>query len=258
MKPQDLINDILVDFYKKFQIKYRITSDTSKSLSRYYNFRLKFIEIKPRNVQISKESIPGIFLSDHKDDILKLLNKIRDGSDLNPYQSKQLFNADYHDMMFNDWGIRHLHLNHDKQKPNDYFNIRTGHLLFAKFDRENAYVLDIKHHKDKYVWSNTDIIRIIRHNWNHLLEPFEVGSGKWFPNLNDEEIGVVRNKGYTFSINVDDKTYLMLGDGYASSGDNLQATRLANEVYRWIGKNLALFDKDKDVFKTQLKRKMHL
>ncbi|MEO4007301.1 hypothetical protein [Flavobacterium sp. CAU 1735] len=258
MRPQDLINDILFEFYKKFNIKHKITGDDSVGLSRYYNFRLKFIEAKPRRVLISKESIKNIFLSDHKNDILLLLDKMKKGMDINPYQSKQSFNADYHDMLFNDWGIRHFHLNHNKQKPNDYFHIRTGNLLFAKFEGDEAYILDVKHHKDKNVWSNTDIIRLIRNNWNHILEPYEVGSGSWYPNFNDEEIGIVRNKGYIFSINVDDKTYMMLGDGYAVSGDNMEATRLAIEVYRWIGKNLELFEKDVETFKKQLKMRMHL
>lgn len=258
MKPENLVDEILSDFYKKFKIKHEISNDGLRSLARYYNFRLKFIEVKPRNVQISKESIPGIFLSDHKDDILTLLNKIRQGVDLNPFQSKQSFNADYHDMMFNDWGIHHLHLNHSKQKPNDYFNNRTGYLLFIKFHQNSAYVLDVKHHKDKHPWSNTDIIRIIRNNWNHLLAPHEVGSGNWFPNLDDEEIGILRNKGYMFSINVDNKSYLMLGDGYASSGDNMAATSLANEVYRWIGNNMNLFENNVVKFTTLLRQKMHI
>lgn len=258
MRPEDLINEILIDFYKKFKIKHKTSNDGVRSLAKYYNFRLKFIEVKPRNVQISKESIPGIFLSDHKDDIFTLLNKIREGADLNPYQSKQSFNADYHDMMFNDWGIRHLHLNHNKQKPGDYFNIRTGNLLFLKLDENNAYVLNVRHHNDKNVWSNIDIIRIIKNNWNHLLAPCEVGVGNWAPKLNDEEIGVLRNKGYTFSINVDNKSYLMLGDGYVSSGDNMAATALTNEVYRWIGRNLELFKLDVAKFKILLMEKMHL
>lgn len=257
MKPQDLIDEILVDFYKKFNIKYKVNTNNS-NLSRYYNFRLKFIEVKPRRVCVSRESMFNIFASEQKENILILLNKIKRGYDLNPYQSKQSFNADYHDMMFNDWGIHHLHLDHNKQKPNDYFNIRTGHLLFVKFDKDCAYVLDVQHHKSNAPWSNTDLIRIIKNNWNHLLEPCEVGAGNWFPKLNDSEIGALRNKGYTFTINVDDKTYLMLGDGYATSGDNMSANKLANDVYRWIGKNLTLFDSDIEGFKIQLKEKMHL
>lgn len=258
MKPQDVINEILIEFYNKFNIRYKSSNNSSTSLSRYYNFRLKFIEVKPRRVLISKESVPNIFLSAHKNDIFILLEKIKKGFDINPYQSKQSFNTDYHDMMFNDWGIHHLHLSHSKQKPNDYFNARTGQLLYVKFDKDCAYVLNVQHHKDKNPWSNTDIVRIIRNNWNHLLIQSEVGSGDWSPNLTDEEIGVLRNKGYTFSINVDDKSYLMLGHGYAVSGDNMAATHLANEVYRWIGKNLDLFDRDQKGFKAELKKKMHL
>ncbi len=258
MKPEDLIDEILIEFYNKLGINYKIRAEKSLNLSRYFNFRLKLIEAKPRNVYISKESASNIYNSENMTNIFKLLEKIKKGIDINSHQSKQFFNPDYHDMMFNDWGIQHLHLSHTKKNKNQYFNDRTGELLFLKVYENSAYVLDIKKHKDKNVWSNTDIIRIIRNNWNFLLEPFEIGDGNWFPNLNDEEIGAVRNKGYTFSINVDDKTYLMLGHGYAISGDNMTSNSLANEVYRWIGKNLDLFNSDKTNFKNKLRKQMKL
>lgn len=258
MKPQDIIDEILLEFYKKYNIRHKLQNDRSLNLSRYFNFRLKLIEIKPRQVHVSKESISNIILSEHKNDIIILFDKIKKGFDINPYQSKQSFNADYHDMMFNDWGIHHLHLNHNKGKEKDYFNSRTGFLLLVKFDNNNAYIINIKHHTDENLWSDTNIIRLIRNNWNYLLEPFEIGTGNWFPKLNDSEIGNIRNKGYTFPINVDDKTYLMLGHGYACSGDNMTAGDLANNVYRWIGQNLDLFNKDKKNFKALLKKQIHL
>lgn len=258
MNPKDFIDDILSEFYKEIGINYTIEKGKSTNLTRYFNLRLKLIETRPRKVYISKESVPNIFLSKNRSNILKLLENIRNGIDVNPHQSRQFLNPDYHDMMYNDWAIHHLHLSHIKKRENDYFNERTGELLFLKVFENNAYILDVKHHKDKNVWSNTDIIRLIRNNWNYLLEPFEVGKGNWSPNFNDEEIGIMRNKGYTFSINVDNKTYLMLGHGYSTSGDNSTAISLANEVIRWIGKNLELYNVDKIVFKKLLKKQMGL
>ncbi|TDX83094.1 hypothetical protein [Epilithonimonas xixisoli] len=258
MKPQDLIDEILEQFYNGIGIKYKHQKDESISLSRYFNFRLKLIAVRPRNVYVSKESLPNIYFSENRESIFLLLEKLRNGIDVNPFQSKQFFNSDYHDMMFNDWAIHHLHLNHTKKNSTDYFNIRTGELLFVKISEDTAYVLDLKKHNDKNVWSNKDIIRIIRNNWNYLIEPYEVGGGQWYPNLNDEEIGIMRNKGFSFSINVDDKTYLMIGHGYSVSGDNGTAVELANEIYRWIGKNIDLFDSDIKKFKILLKKQMQL
>ena len=254
----DLIHEIIEDFYKEYKITYQKHTNISLKLARYFNVRLKFIEIRPRKVHVSKEFIKDIFVSEYKDDILLLLEKIKRGIDVNPNQSKKSFNADYHDMLFNDWNIHHLHLNHNKKRPRDYFNIRTGPLLFIKFDLNNAYVLDVKHHHDQNVWSDTDIIRIIRNNWNYLLEPYEVGDGNWFPNLDDEGMGNLRNKGYIYPVNVDNKTYMLLGHGYATSGDNMTANRLADDVHRWVGKNLEFFKSDKENFKKELLEKMYL
>ena len=68
----------------------------------------------------------------------------------------------------------------------------------------------------------------------------------------------MRSKGLTFSINVDDKTYLMLGHGYSVSGDNGTANRMANEVIRWIGRNLEIYNSDAATFKKLLKKQMAL
>ena len=86
---------------------------------------------------------------------------------------------------------------------------------------------------------------------------FEIGNGNWFPNFNDEEIGAVRNKGYTFSINVDNKTYLGIGYGYSVTGDNSTSISLANEIFRWIGRNIELFEKDKTEFKKEIPGIIH-
>ncbi len=159
------------------------------------------------------------------------------------------------DLLFNDWGIHHLHLRSDKENPSDYFNGRTGLLLFVKFTIDTAYFLDIKSHDD---WSNTDFIRIIQRNWPEIIADREIPNTQWSPNFNDEKIGILRKKGYLFGINVDEKAYLILGHGRTSSGDNAMAIRLANEVWRWVGENKHLFDTNLDTFKLGLNEQLHI
>jgi len=256
MKPEDLIDKILEEFYSQYNVTFQAHTNKSLLLARYFNFRLKLIPKKPRKIQISKESIANIYLTELKNDILKLFEKIEKGIDINPYQSKRSFNADYHDMLFNDWGIHHLHLSNEKKNINDYFHKRTGPLIFIKFQGNYAYIIDVKKHNDKNVWSNTELLRIIKNNWEFLIEPYKVGNHKWFPEMDDNEIGIMRNKGYTFPVNIDGNAYLLLGDGYSCSGDNMSANFLADEVYRWIGKNLDLFEENPKKFKRLLCQKM--
>lgn len=130
--------------------------------------------------------------------------------------------------------------------------------MFVRFTNDIAYFLDIKSHKDKNLRSDTDLIRIIQKNWPDTISDKEVPNIKWNPNLNDEEIGTIRKKGYLFGINVDDKAYLLLGHGQATSGDNMMASRMADEVWRWVGQNKHLIETDIESFKTGLLDQLHI
>lgn len=258
MTPQIVLREILERFFSQFGIKYEKHGPENLLLTRYYNFRLKYIIIGQRQIRVSKELSKKITEHPKQDAIFDIFSRTLKGLDINPYQSKESFNADYHDLLFNDWGIHHLHLCREKKKQTDYFHIRTGDLLFVKFTEEIAYFLDIKSHNDKNVWSNTDFIRIIQRNWPETIADKEISNVKWYPNLNDEEIGILRRKGYLFGVNVDDKAYLLLGHGQASSGDNMIAGRMADEIFRWIGKNKHLFDTNLPDFKERLMNQLSI
>lgn len=249
------IIQILEDFFLRFGIKYNNHDKVTLWLIRYFNFRLKYIVLNQREVKVSKGLTEKISTHPNCNVLSDIFNKAAQGDDLNPYQSKASFNADYPDLLFNDWGIHHLHLRSDKENPSDYFNGRTGLLLFVKFTIDTAYFLDIKSHDD---WSNTDFIRIIQRNWPEIIADREIPNTQWSPNFNDEKIGILRKKGYLFGINVDEKAYLILGHGRTSSGDNAMAIRLANEVWRWVGENKHLFDTNLDTFKLGLNEQLHI
>ncbi len=258
MTHQTILIEILESFFKQFEIKYKKHDKEHLMLTRYYNFRLKYIDLGQRQIRVSKELSEKISAHPNKNAIFDIFTLTIKGLDINPYQSKESFNADYHDLLFNDWGIHHLHLSNEKKKPTDYFHTRTGDLLFVRFTNEVAYFLDIKSHKDKNVWSDTDLIRIIQKNWADTIADKEVPNVKWTPDLNDEEIGILRKKGYLFGVNVDDKAYLLLGHGQASSGDNMMAGRMADETWRWVGDNKHLLGTDLALFKSRLREQLSI
>lgn len=252
MTYQTILTEILEDFFNQFGIKYKKHDNENLILTRYYNFRLKYIVLGKRQIRVSKELSKKISTHSNQNAIFDIFTRTIKGINLNPYQSKESFNIDFHDLLFNDWGIHHLHLSNEKKKQTDYFHTRTGDLLFIRFTNETAYFLDIKSHKDKNVWSDTGLIRIIQKNWPDTIADKEVPNVTWTPDLNDEEIGILRKKGYLFGVNVGDKAYLLLGHGQASSGDNIMAGRMANETWRWIGKNKHLLETDLVQFRSGL------
>ncbi|SHE95394.1 hypothetical protein [Chryseobacterium sp. OV279] len=256
---ENLINEILSDFYLNTNVKYKIHNSVNLSLVRYFNFRLKYIAVVPRKIMISKELLKSIENNKSLNILflIQIFNKASKGLDLNPFQSKQSFNSNVHDSLFNDWGIHHLHISHEKATDQDFFNRRTGPLLFVRFTDDTAYFIDVKPHNNKNVWSNRDFIRILKNNWPESIERFEAGF-RIYPDLDDSDIGILRNKGYLFGINVDDKSYLLLGHGQATSGDNMMASRLANNVWRWVGEHIELIQNNKSLFKKKLIEQLYM
>lgn len=253
MFAEKTVNDLLDQYFNHFGIKNQKQDRVGLRLTRYFNFRLKYILVKKRQILVSKELAPKIASSPHNEGIIEILYRTAVGYDLNPFQSKESFNSDYNDLLFNDWGIHHLHLSKDKKNPKNFFNSRTGSLLFVRFTDSIAYFIDVKHHKDPNVWSDRDLLRIIQRNWASSIADKQSRSAVgWSEELSDEDLGALRKMGYMTGIEVDGKFYMLLGHGQASTGDNIMAGRMADKVLRWIGENENLFRVDHQKFVTSL------
>ena len=242
MFAEKTLNDLLDQYFAHFGIKNQKQDRVGLRLTRYFNFRLKYIPVQSRQVLVSSELAPKITVSPHCEGIIEILYRTANGFDLNPFQSKESFDSDYHDLLFNDWGIHHLHLSKNKKSPKDFFNSRTGSLLFVRFTDSIAYFIDIKHHKDPNVWSDRDMLRIIQRNWESSIADRQSRSAvDWPEEINDEDLGILRKMGYSTGVEVDGKFYILLGHGQATTGDNIMAGRMADKVIRWIGENESLF-----------------
>ncbi|MGX5817166.1 hypothetical protein ACWKWU_03170 [Chitinophaga lutea] len=258
MTLEQQIKDLILQFFIKYGIKHRRHDRISLMMTRYFNFRLKYIPVQPWQVKVSKELSEILKTHELTKSCGDIFLSAASGKNLNPHQSRRSLDADYHDRLFNDWGIHHLHVSLAKKNPTDFFCERTGPLLFARFHQNTAYFLNIQEHSQSNAWSNTDLIRIMQKNWPTLLEDREVRGTKFAPHLSDEEIGVLRKKGYTVGINVDSKAYLMLGHGQTSSGDNMMASRMSDEVWRWVGSHRELYEIQPDAFINELKKQLHI
>lgn len=254
---EKLIINFLKDFFRRNGITHKNYENTALWLSRYFNFRLRFIQPKGWQLRVSKELSGKLNSHPAKEACFDIFFKASNGKNLNPYQSKGLRSADVHDGLYNDWGIHHLHLSTTKQ-PSMFFYDRSDYLLLIRFEDDTAYFIDIFLHKEKHLWSLTDCIRILQTNWPELLAHYETPGMTFTPNLNDEEIGILRKKGYTFGINVDDKSYMMLNHGYATSGDNMMAGRLGDEIIRWGHANRLLATGNEKAFLDELKSHLWL
>lgn len=197
----DSINDI---DYKYLYLKKRLISNT------------------PRRVLYSKEFTCSKKL---KKVVEEIKNKIENGIDINPYLSKKKNNIDFNDGLLNDWNIHHLHLGKDSGEE---FVERTKELLFVKFDKNNAYFINVYKHG---AWAKQEMVRIIHNNWPESIKAFKLeGVKSTVSKFSDKDYSELRNAGISTIIQLDENiSYLSLGMGYMSSGHNAEIVMLCNK-----------------------------
>lgn len=183
-----------------------------------FNLQKRSIIPKKRKVLISKEFNCPEYL---KEGLEILKEKIESGKDIKSYLSKKISNLDYNDDLLNDWGIYHLHLG-KKVEANGKFIERTGLLLFARFDEENAYFINIYGHDS---WSKQEMVKIVHNNWAESIQlfktPFESTR-----RLTDKEYASIRKSHSIVFVEVEkNAVYAPIGMGYMSSGHSTEVIR---------------------------------
>lgn len=152
----------------------------------------------------------------------QIVNILKDGGDISPYLSKQVEHLK-DDLMFNDWGVLHLHIGEKMEKNNKYIE-RTGPLLFVYFKENNAYLINIYEHGD---WTKKDILQTMYNNWPELIEPFilkEVTGISGTLSETDHQ-KIQKSGGFTLielkDENGNNTVIMPPGIGIASSGDSI-------------------------------------
>lgn len=205
------------------------------------------IENKPRSVYISKEFSKEFNNICNKDTIQKLqtlIDKIKNGDDLNPYLTTNYEKGKY-DLLHRKYKIYHLHL---LAKPQ-----RDSNRMFIVFTNNSAFLLQIDtKHDDKRFFQTNELLEIIFNNyWGYLLPTVNIPLGK-IPNIAQETRNLMNKKGFSFVNKICDKAIMTLG-GVSDSKGNLVAVDIFiyNQFLQWIKTDYiphlvkTLIDKDK-------------
>lgn len=112
---EDIASDLIVQFRLEFK---REAAQLSSPLLRWLEFRMRYIDSKPREV-LKSVAFPMTLPSTVEKGLLDLQKLMSEGGNLNPYQSKTM--VQFHDVsgkrrakrtdfLWADWGIHHLHI----------------------------------------------------------------------------------------------------------------------------------------------------
>lgn len=241
--------ELLIAELADHNINIDITDSPEKIKIKFFNFKKRLVPPILRNILKSKEfSCPA----DLEVGLKIVEKKIVKGENLFPHLSRQLTNLDYNDSLLNDWGIYHLHLG--TVLENDGFIKRTGPVLFARFDNQNAYLINVMTHGS---WTKQEMIRVLHDNWPTSIEMFKLNDIIGLEHSpTDDDIKIARKFGVNSSVQIEPGVvYTNIGGGYTTTKTSIDVMRTMFN-YNEIIENLEKYVKDNaDKFGEKLKEK---
>lgn len=140
-----------------------------------------------------------------------------------------------------------MHLN--SENFGQYFNERSGQLLFVMFANNSAHFIQVESHHESEVFAKKEYLEIINNEWPELLSPFELrGVIDLAYHPTNEEIKLLRKNNINISFKISDKVYAQPGGGYSGSGIG---TLPVIKALRWK-KYVSQLEKNYNQAKTQV------
>jgi hypothetical protein len=224
-----LQSDFLADVAGKCRLLlvgagYQVDQMPARDLIRIY-FGIIQRRVSSRRRQVHKASsytVPAHLVAGEA----QLINKVLNGDDLWPHQSRKIIKADQEDEMLNDFGIHHFHLGTIPHSKNPRLIQGTKELIFAVVTDQDFFAIGIFDHES---WSKRNLLEIIKENWPELMSSSEIegvkSSGR--PH-SDDEVAELRKVGMLVPHTLSDgTTYAGPGGGVTLDKRSLAVGRAA-------------------------------
>lgn len=132
--------------------------------------------------------------------ISEITQRLESGEVVAPYLSRRasIPNGPA-DNMLNYWGIHHLHLSSITTVKSDGKVESADYLLFARFEGQVAYLIDIRPHKQPDLFLDLTLLEALDMNWPHLHSPINNVTA---PKLNIMEMKTLRKRNSNHFIEV--------------------------------------------------------
>lgn len=192
----------------------------------FLNLTKRLVRPMPRTVLKAQNfSCP----SDLATGLIEVERKIVSGEDLSPYLSRRLRNPLFNDPLLNDWEIHHVHLG--TTVDSDGFVVRTGPVLFARFDNANAYLIDVLSHGS---WSLQRLVKELHDNWPDSIRNCRLNGVLGLAmSVSDEDVATLRKGNVSTMVDLGGGVvYAFIGGGYSASGLSSEVVVESNRCAR--------------------------
>ena len=249
------LNNLAREFISIFSLKYNEDAQNLNCpLMRWLDFRMRYVEPRPRNIIYSNRfplKIPLEF------DRARLFfeKKVINGEDINPYQGKGLTrhhdtsskkHAARTDHLWACWGIVHFHITQQPIRQTHYYSPRSDYIAYCLFDDDTFVFLDIRSHpksgSDDY--ADPDLIRIIQESWPQLLKQYELKGIMPDKEMTASEINKLRKLGMGSPLNIKGKAYMEPGFGMTSAKTSIKVQFLLMHIREGIRQLAELIEVD--------------
>lgn len=240
------IAEHLISFYE-IEFK-RDLEHLSDPLIRWMDFRLRYIDPKPRRV-IASDKFPKRLPKTVETGFIALQQKIIRGEDINPYQSKSLIKfsdtsgkkkSKRTDLLWADWGVGHLHVTDKPLSGDSFFSERAcsdgeSWVLFFILDEASFGLIDVRNHNDESLFSDNQLIETVARSWPQYMEQFCLkGIRPSHEGLKPSEISKLRAAGLTVPAIINGKAYIGPGLGISSAATSTKVVKKASEIRFWV------------------------
>lgn len=246
------IDDLSLKLIATFGLVFEqpVNSAVPDPLSRWLDFRLRYIEPRPRQI-VASSKFPVSLPPEITESLHALEKAIIDGDDINAFQSKTSVRNDTSgnkrqqrtDGLWATWGIHHLHLTSVPLKQGQSFSARSDWLLFLMVTPDVVAFIDVREHNEAHLWSQEDLVKTYIQSFPGHSKQFRMNGVLGLANSppTAEETAQLRKAGVTSLIEVNGNVYAPPGGGVTTASTALKATQTGmvvrsnlKEIAKWV------------------------
>lgn len=216
----------------------------SEPLPRWFDFRFRYVEPKPRHVVFS-DRVLNLPKSPFERPLLSFLERVASGQDINPFQGRGLKlrndtsgrdHSKRTDYLFAAWNILHFHLSNAPIPAGQYFSKPADWLAFAIVTDQQFVLIDVLRHPGLEGFSDPSLLETVACCWPEYIERFRIKRPLSVERpLTQAEIHQMRSLVANVPFVFNGQSYISPGGGYTSAGATMNTTVAMMQIVRALG-----------------------